>query len=85
MKVSYRGYEIECKREKALGGWSSLYYTVYRESDGLCVIDDFTTGNDKVSDYVGYMKKRVDEFIAARGASENMEDDFSPYTQGSPQ
>ena len=40
MKVIYRGHEIEVKREKCLGGWSELYTSVFRLSDGLeCVCD----------------------------------------------
>ena len=34
MKVNYRGFEIEAKREQALGGWNNIYYTVMRESGG---------------------------------------------------
>lgn len=76
MKESYRGYLIEAKRQKCLGGWENLYYSVMRESDWLEVIVSLTDGNDTDEEYIGYMKKRVDDFIETRGASEDLEDWF---------
>lgn len=63
MKVIYRGHEIDCHRAKAMGGWASLYYSVFRVSDGLEVASGLTTGNDTVQEYVGYIKERVDTYI----------------------
>lgn len=35
MKVaSYKGFEIEVKRERCLGGWDMVYFSVSRNSDG---------------------------------------------------
>lgn len=64
MKVLYRGFEIDCHREKCMAGYQLLYFTVYRKSDGFELICDYTSGEDSVRDYVGYMKGRVDGFIA---------------------
>lgn len=62
MKINYRGFEIEAKREKALGGWALLYYTVMRINDGWYMQDSFTTGEDKIKDFIGYLKKNVDDY-----------------------
>lgn len=72
MKIKYKGYEIECEHEKCLGGWTQLNYRVFRVSDGLCIIDDFSTGSDAICGYINDMKSRVDEFIETRGESENL-------------
>lgn len=60
MKTSYRGYEINVSRERAMGGWDNLYYSIYRESDQREMVSNFTTGSDTVRDYVRYMKERID-------------------------
>jgi len=65
MKVRYKGHEIEVKREKCNGGWSMLYYTVYRESDGYECVCDFEDSAEKVTDMIKYMKQRVDEELAS--------------------
>lgn len=65
MKVVYRGHEIEVTREKCLGGWSELYTSVFRLSDGLecvCAVEDSA---EKVVDQVRYMKERIDEELAS--------------------
>ena len=63
MKVIYKGFEIEVKREQALGGWDNLYFSVFRLSDSWCFEDSFTEGSDTVKDYIGYMKKRIDDYL----------------------
>lgn len=60
MKAHYRGYTISAKRERALGGWDNLYYSIYRDSDGREMVCNFTTGEDTVRDYILYMKERID-------------------------
>lgn len=62
MKVKYKGFEIEAKREKSMGGWDNLYYTVMKIDDGWFMHDGFTTGEDKIRDFVGYLKENVDEY-----------------------
>ena len=63
LKVIYKGFEIEVKREQALGGWDNLYFSAYRLLDGWCLEESFTEGDDKVSDYIGYMKELVDSYL----------------------
>ena len=76
MRVEYKGFEINVTKEKCLGGWEMLYFNVYRISDGLCVEDSFTEGEETVRGMVGYMKDRVDEFIETKGVSEYLKDEF---------
>ena len=76
MKADYRGYEIVVTRAYSLGGSLNCYFSVFRKEDGLTVIDSFTSGEDPVSDMVEAMKRRVDEFIESRGASECLEDEY---------
>lgn len=65
MKTIYRGHEIEAKRERSMGGDRLLYFTVYRQADGLECVCDFTTGSDTPADMIGYLKKRVDDELAS--------------------
>lgn len=60
MKIVYRGHEIEAKREKCLAGYTLLYFSVFRESDGYECTSGYTTGSDTALDMVGYLKQRVD-------------------------
>jgi len=75
MKKIYKGYEIDVFKDRAMGGWNSIYYSVYRESDGLEVIADFVAdSDDTVRTIMGCMIERVDEFIKTKGASELLKD-----------
>lgn len=64
MKVEYKGYEIEVKRERCMGGWMLLYYSIFRLSDGYEVTSGFTEDQSSVKEYVGYMKERIDAELA---------------------
>lgn len=63
MKVEYRGFEIDVRRERCLGGWDMLYTTIMRISDGWFLEDTCEDSGEKVRDQVRYMKGRVDNFI----------------------
>jgi hypothetical protein len=77
MKVEYKGYELEAKRESCWSGWDNIYFNVFRKSDGLEVICDFTEEERPVADVMAMLKGRVDEFIDTNGASEELEEYFS--------
>jgi len=64
MNVAYRGFDIRVVREMSMGAGMHLYFFVVRKSDGWILEDGFTEGSDTVRDYVGYMKDRVNGFIA---------------------
>ncbi len=61
MKAKYKGYEIEVKREKCMGGWFMTYYTIYRISDGYEAVCDFTEDESPVREQMQWMKDRIDE------------------------
>ncbi len=64
MKVVYRGHEIDVRRERCMGGWPLLYYSIFRVSDGHECTSGFTEDTSPVRAYVGYMKERVDAELA---------------------
>lgn len=63
MKINYKGFEISAHRARALGGWDNLYFYIERQSDGWFMEDSFTTGSDRVRDFIGYLKERVDNYL----------------------
>lgn len=75
MKVSYKGYEIEVNRDKCLGGYEMIYYSIFRESDGLEVVSDFTE-SDTVWKVVAKMRMRVLTFIETKGESEGLQESY---------
>jgi len=82
MKKHHKGYEIEVRRETSLGGDELVYITVFRESDGLEVINEITDAEDYVRDIMHDIAARVDEFIRTKGASEFLEDAFAEGNTG---
>lgn len=74
MKTSYRGFEIEAKRERCLAGYSLLYYSIFRESDGWEMYSGYSEGGDTVHSMVGYLKKWVDDYYETPGEYEEDSD-----------
>ena len=64
MNSSYRGYEINVTREKCLGGWSMIYFSITRESDGREFVASFEDSEEKVRDKVKQLHERVDNELA---------------------
>jgi len=60
MKITYRGYEIEAHREKCMAGYSLLYYSIFRESDGFECTSGFQDSSETVPDMINLLKGRVD-------------------------
>ncbi len=73
MKVHYRGFEIEARRETSLGGWEQLYFTVMRLADGWYLEDSFTEGTDPVEQMVTVLQGRVDDYYENPGEYERVE------------
>lgn len=51
---------MEVRREKCLGGWPMLYFTIIRGSDGYICVDGFEDSDEKVYDKVKQLKARID-------------------------
>lgn len=61
MKQLYRGFQIDVKREQALGGWDQIQYLVMRLKDGWFYKDGFYMGEyGTVREVVNEMKGHVD-------------------------
>lgn len=64
MKVIYRDHEIEVRREKCLGGWTQLYYSVFRISDGYECVSGFEDSAESVRGKIQQLKERVSAELA---------------------
>lgn len=62
MKVKYKGFEINLNKEKALGGWTSIYYYIV-DKDGEYVVDSFTEEKASLTEFVKHLKNTVDDII----------------------
>jgi hypothetical protein len=60
----HRGYEIDVHRDRCLGGWTLLYYTVIRQEDGYIAVESFEDSAETVRDMVRHMKDRIDAELA---------------------
>ena len=64
MKAVYRGHEIEVKRDRCLGGWQMLYYSIFRLSDGFECMSGFEDSAEKSQDKIAQLKERIDNKLA---------------------
>lgn len=64
MKLSYKGFEIDARREPSLGGEVFVYFSIFRESDGYEVASGYEGGY--VRDSVRWMKAQVDRIVAGQ-------------------
>lgn len=62
MKRRYRGFIIEANKEKSLGGWKQIYYTITNNDETLTIADSFYEGEDKLSNFINYLKNVVDDY-----------------------
>lgn len=60
MKGTYKGCEIEVTKEKCLGGWDMLFYSIF--DDGFEVTSGFSEGEDTIKDYYNSLKNIVDDY-----------------------
>lgn len=60
MRAIYRGYEIIVTREECLAGYSLLYISVFRLSDGFECVADVEDSGETVRSMIKYMKQRID-------------------------
>jgi hypothetical protein len=64
MKSTYKGFEIIVKRDKCLGGWSMLYYDVFRIKDGYHLVGNFEDSAETVRGKIKQCKDIVDDYLA---------------------
>lgn len=65
MQVKHRGHTITVYRERCMGGWDMLYYSVFRDADRYECVSSFTEDESPVRTYVRYMKERIDAELAS--------------------
>lgn len=71
-ELDYKGFIIYVNKENP----ENTEYFVMRDEDNWFIIDDFSYDEDTVDTWVGLLKRRVDEFIETKGASEELEDEY---------
>jgi hypothetical protein len=71
-ELNYKGYIIYVNKENQ----EITEYSVMREKDYWFIIDSISYDEDTVDTWVDILKKRVDEFIESKGASEELEDEY---------
>jgi hypothetical protein len=64
MKTAYKGHEITVTREKCMGGWSQLFYGVFRISDGHECASGFSSGSETPREFTTILKERIDAELA---------------------
>lgn len=64
MKTIYKGHEITVTRERSMGGWTQLYYGVFRVSDGYECTSGFCDTSDSTRTFTRILKDRVDAELA---------------------
>ncbi|MFB0831409.1 hypothetical protein ACEU2D_17630 [Brevibacillus laterosporus] len=62
MKVKYKEFALEARREKSLSGWSTLYYTIYTPT-GYELVSSFEDSDEKVKDKIEQLKEIVDDYL----------------------
>lgn len=57
-RIRYRGHEIDCHRSCGL-----LYYSITDLETGEEWASDFSSGSDKIDDFIKYLKGWVDDYL----------------------
>ena len=61
MKVTYRDCTIEVTKEKCLGGYDMIFYSIFNE-DGLELVSSFSESNETIYDFMEDLKFIVDDY-----------------------
>ena len=62
MKIEYRGFELEVKKERSLGGDYPLYITAYRLKDDYEYISSYEYSEEKVKDRMDSLKNNINDY-----------------------
>jgi hypothetical protein len=65
MRTIYKGHEIDVRRERSMGGWTQLYYGVFRVADGYECTSGFCDTSDSTLTFTRILKDRVDAELAS--------------------
>ena len=65
MTTSYRGHEISVTREKSMGGWSQVFFSVFRESDQYECVSGFSDSADTVRTWIRLLRERIDDELSS--------------------
>lgn len=63
MRRIYRGYVIDANREKNLGGWETIFYTIKSLDETETLEDNFYESEDTLLDFVNSQKQVIDDHI----------------------
>jgi len=64
MLVNYKGFEIDVRREESMGGDEMLYWSVFRNEDGMEMTSGLEYGDFyTVRGMVKHYKTRVDKWL----------------------
>lgn len=63
MKAIYRGCEITVTREKCLGGWDEIFFSVFSD-DGYEITSGYSDSADSVKSWVEDLKNVVDAYAS---------------------
>lgn len=61
MKIMYKDFELEVKREDCMAGYPLTYYTIYE--DGYEHVCSFTESTDTIRDIIKDLKEWVDYYL----------------------
>lgn len=64
MKVTYRGHELEAKREQSLGGYELMYWSIFR--DQYECASGFEDSDESEDEAIVWLKQRVDNELAEK-------------------
>lgn len=63
MKVNYKGFEIDVRREKCMAGYDMVYRDVIRIEDGYLLWGDFSDDADMIREHIKDVKFQIDEYL----------------------
>jgi hypothetical protein len=73
MKINYRGFKLESKRDRCLGGWDQVYDTAVRIEDGWEMICRHSDDADTIRTHISTLKSNIDDYYED---PEDWEDDY---------
>ena len=65
MKLNYKGYELEAKKERSMGGEYRVYYFIIRISDRFVEIEGSMCGEEYIRTVIVYLKRHIDKIRTA--------------------